>query len=995
MQLTARKTLAVTLAAATLAGGVGTPAALAGDTPSTPSSQSTASPGQDADKTAASITVDANGETKTLTDQGDGAYNITLPGDSMPADQQVTVHANWTDDANLPQSGQATLNATSTDGAIKAEASKTILGVVDYTGDKSFTMSGDDVAKLDWPNVKSITVTYNQATWHKGDAITANGASFTPRTGKDGSIIFHADVKTSDKPDKITLTGVNPTAGGESDIEWGDPTDTGGAIVTTGTARNTITTPGGTQSWEVTVTDTFAKADRTKLDEAINAQPAIVTAADKADNDGGQAAQAKIWYTGDTLDTLKDRLAALTDAKNAAKQALDAANGLADTATQTQVDQAADILAQANTTLENAANAVNEATAGLKEASFLVMSGDERIGVMNGRGEIKLVNNYLHHGVPSDTLTLKTWDRVDHTLPDLKLAADGETTVTPGDQFGTVNLSGTVSAQATQVDGLPIGTVSFNWVDTQGAPLNPDGATFTKTGDDYTGAPTGSLALTGDNTIVLADDTGKATNTPWTGFKVDAGDAQTILPEFGESKTVDGFVTRTTTASGTRPITWNGFDGETGTLNVNWQLSATAARSTDTHADARLLQVKADGTTGTLDIGTPDANGDYTITLGQDASTDTFSLLLDVGPETVVDEQPSQSLGHDASRVITWKANGVAHTLTILFDRAPVVADSPAKLTGIYVDYTGKGEHGDLIDGWDPNRLDYTISVGKDAPSPIITPEWDDGSVSVTAADVRLTPDGSTQTWRVTAKSGDQTRSYSVTLVRDRDWQTAAEKFQPAAAKEITSSTAAGEHDATIESVGWVDQQGKYTTGQNNGFDIPEGGTFAYTVKAGQRAGVSKTRLTGMTWRYTIRSIAPDGVTVATRTVDVTYITAATHAAALTGIRVNGHDVNGFNPAATSYTVTVDNADQWVVTPVYDRESGMTVDVAKNGTQADITVTSADTRVKTVYTVTVSQTNPTMALAQTGVTGVAALAASILAGMAGMLAVLRRRLRRS
>ncbi len=50
-----------------------------------------------------------------------------------------------------------------------------------------------------------------------------------------------------------------------------------------------------------------------------------------------------------------------------------------------------------------------------------------------------------------------------------------------------------------------------------------------------------------------------------------------------------------------------------------------------------------------------------------------------------------------------------------------------------------------------------------------------------------------------------------------------------------------------------------------------------------------------MTYTYTVNVLAPDGSTFAQHTYTVTYITATTHKAQLTGILVDGTAVNGFD----------------------------------------------------------------------------------------------------
>ncbi len=98
----------------------------------------------------------------------------------------------------------------------------------------------------------------------------------------------------------------------------------------------------------------------------------------------------------------------------------------------------------------------------------------------------------------------------------------------------------------------------------------------------------------------------------------------------------------------------------------------------------------------------------------------------------------------------------------------------------------------------------------------------------------------------------------------------------------------------------------------------------------------------GMTWKYRIGVLAPDGVTYRTRTVTVTYLTEATHRAGLTGLSVDGRDVAGFSPDRLEYTVGVANPDRYVVTPSWDKQTGMSVTKHVDGADTTLTVTSAD-----------------------------------------------------
>ena len=82
----------------------------------------------------------------------------------------------------------------------------------------------------------------------------------------------------------------------------------------------------------------------------------------------------------------------------------------------------------------------------------------------------------------------------------------------------------------------------------------------------------------------------------------------------------------------------------------------------------------------------------------------------------------------------------------------------------------------------------------------------------------------------------------------------------------------------------------------------------------------------GMTCEYTVSVLAPDGHTFARYRYTVTYITPATHSSRLTGIKVSGKPISGFDPARLSYDVSVADVNRWTIVPQYDRTLGVTVD---------------------------------------------------------------------
>lgn len=203
--------------------------------------------------------------------------------------------------------------------------------------------------------------------------------------------------------------------------------------------------------------------------------------------------------------------------------------------------------------------------------------------------------------------------------------------------------------------------------------------------------------------------------------------------------------------------------------------------------------------------------------------------------------------------------------------------------------------------------------------------------------------------------------------------KTAVTEFKPAdPAKQASTVDPANQQDTALASHGYTDKTGKYVTSDKDSYIIPEGGTFAYTPKNGQSATVTVAH-EGMTYTYTVNVLAPDGSTFAQHTYTVTYITAATHKAQLTGILVDGTAVKGFDPARHEYNASVNDPDEWMVSPQYDKASGMTVSTEKKGADATITVTSGDGLVKTTYKVHVTRKpfggngNNALGLASTGV----------------------------
>jgi hypothetical protein len=407
-----------------------------------------------------------------------------------------------------------------------------------------------------------------------------------------------------------------------------------------------------------------------------------------------------------------------------------------------------------------------------------------------------------------------------------------------------------------------------------------------------------------------------------------------------------------------------------------------ASRAQDkTFKSLSVLETGADGKTSTLEVpGFDPATTSYQIELDSAKVTDSFALA----PETGVDAdkgETTSTLGTDGARVMTTSVNGKDYTVTITFKTSDISPDSTAKLTGIYVNKSGQASKGDLVEGWNPNRLDYVVSIGEKDPSPYILAEGG-SDVTISAGDVKQTATTSMQAWKVTSTVDGAKRTYTVTVARGHDWKSADEAFEPKDAQaQAPTQAPATESDTDLESAGYVDESGAYVPQQRTSFQIPEGAGFSYKAKTGQTVSVSSKKTSGMTYQVTADVLAADGTSFARHTYQITYITTTTHTAALTGLSVDGKPVEGFDPSRTDYTVTVADLETWTVVPSYDKTSGASVVTHKDGDTATVTITSADGLVTRVYTIhavlAASARGADGTLAHTG----AAVAAPALAGL--------------
>ena len=329
-------------------------------------------------------------------------------------------------------------------------------------------------------------------------------------------------------------------------------------------------------------------------------------------------------------------------------------------------------------------------------------------------------------------------------------------------------------------------------------------------------------------------------------------------------------------------------------------------------------------------------------------------------------------------------------TVTIPFDKAkPVVGNPDAALDGFLV-------NGKPLEGFTPDQLAYTITAKADEKI-TVKPVAREGQ-TVKASDIRQTAWTTTQEW--TVEKNGQTRTYTVTLVREHspEQATADDKFNPAdpiaQASTVEPDSPA---DTTLASHGYV-LNGEYHTVDKDDYTIPEGAAFSYDSKIGQAIKVGVEKTGGMTYKYKVGVLAPDQKTYSEHTYTVTYLTAATHKAELTGINVDGKPIAGFNPDTHEYTVEVKNPEKWTITPQFDKSTGMSVSTHKDGDKATITVSSADNLNTVTYTVTVKQKMKLvekLALANTGTTAVTAIIAALVliaaGGIVGFVTMRRRK----
>lgn len=505
-----------------------------------------------------------------------------------------------------------------------------------------------------------------------------------------------------------------------------------------------------------------------------------------------------------------------------------------------------------------------------------------------------------------------------------------------------------------------------------------DGAAFTKGDDGVWEATLSDTALNTDNTIPDQAHTITLSD----GTKADVAWSTPTL-----AVRADGM--RVWTATGTA----------TGTIgDQSWRIIRTADRVWDPSVTIGLERRTAagDSTPITLDGGAiKDATGTDGLTLtaptlDHDAAGDQYTPTITTGADVKADV--TAGLGDDGTRewtvtLTTTGENGTTTTSTITlrqaFAKAPRTTGNPeAALDAILV-------NGRPIDGWDKDTLSYTITAGENDKI-TVSPQARDGQ-TVKAADGMQTAYTTRQSWTVT-KDG-QTRTYTVTLVRDHDTPTADEAFTPGDPTDLGGVEDAPDAGETgLRSVGYL-LDGSYIPVSGDAITVPEGGTLAYETYTGQVARVQSGRESGMTWRYEIGVLAPDHTTYKATVLHVTYLTAATNKAELAGIRVDGAPVDGFAPDRLEYAAQVNDPERYVASAEWDKTGGMGVVRHVDGAVTTLTAVSADGLASREYRVSVSKRDP---LAETGATvGIAALGALLLAAAGGLIAVWSRRRRRA
>ena len=623
----------------------------------------------------------------------------------------------------------------------------------------------------------------------------------------------------------------------------------------------------------------------------------------------------------------------------------------------------------------------------------------ERTGKLNQAVEGLAVASW---SIDGKTLIRNDAGALSATL-DRKTAALEHPTLT-GSDGSTIGLTDTTEP-FTQDDGqLGVGHVTHTLAGTTAdgakAAVNvtydvTSGTETTVTLDD--GSKTGAAGKFTRN----EDGSWTANLTGMLGKDLDATAATSTTFKLSDGTTLDGTLgeTVTTTPNGTtlltRTLTADGKDSHgtpvkaVATLSYTYdpRISLTLTHKSGTAENSQTVAV--DGLTADMDVNTLESvysagvqerglTGDQwelNVKHGANVSNPTIAVTTSgEGSRILVATIRYQRLDADGHTLVN---DSKIVRVNVPFAAAPkVIGNDKAALAGIKV-------NGQDIPGFSADKVDYTITAGKDERVKV-SPVARDGQ-TVVAGDSRQTAFTTVQTWTV-SKDGES-RTYTVTLVRDHTEKTADEKFTPVEpAGQVSKAENPSDDNTALESVGYM-LDGAYHKSDSDEFTIPEGGILSWSSYAGQVVQPTVERDHGMTFRYELGVLSKDGTKYATRVLTVTYLTADTHRAELTGIKVDGRDVAGFDPKTMEYDVRVDNPERYVVTPSFDKMTGMSLTVHKTASQAVIKVTSADGLTQATYTLNVSKA--TLADTGTGV-GLGSLIFLLAAGAVGSLLSRRR-----
>lgn len=623
----------------------------------------------------------------------------------------------------------------------------------------------------------------------------------------------------------------------------------------------------------------------------------------------------------------------------------------------------------------------------------------ERTGKLNQTVEGLIVASW---SIDGKTLTRNDAGALSATL-DRKTAALEHPTLT-GSDGSTIGLTDTTEPFTQENDQLGVGhithTLSGTTADAAKTAIRvtydvASGTETTVTLDD--GSKTGAAGKFTRN----EDGSWTANLTGMLGKDLDATAAASTTFKLSDGTTLDGTLgeTVTTTPNGTtlltRTLTADGKDSHgtpvkaVATLSYTYdpRISLTLTHKSGTAEESRIVPV--DGLTADMDVNT--LGSVYSAGVQERGLTgDQWELNVKHGAN-VSNPTIAVTTSGEGSRILVatiryQRLDADGHTLVndskivrvnVPFAAAPkVIGNDKAALAGIKV-------NGQDIPGFSADKVDYTITAGKDERVKV-SPVARDGQ-TVVAGDSRQTAFTTVQTWTV-SKDGES-RTYTVTLVRDHTEKTADEKFTPVEpAGQVSKAENPSDDNTALESVGYM-LDGAYHKSDSDEFTIPEGGILSWSSYAGQVVQPTVERDHGMTFRYELGVLSKDGTKYATRVLTVTYLTADTHKAELTGIKVDGRDVAGFDSKTMEYDVRVDNPERYVVTPSFDKMTGMSLTVHKTASQAVIKVTSADGLTQATYTLNVSKA--TLADTGTGV-GLGSLIFLLAAGAVGSLLSRRR-----